>query len=211
MVAGPFLRYSLERKLVPDPGQRIITPYIDGELIENNGGPFLTEDRTKKVKNTKTGPKDVIFGYSVLGVGMLIMVVGLFLTVLGLVWFNGASNSGHSDQGVTPQDTCLLISGVIFVATAALCLIIFKEKREKWIKEDTEHCWRCGELLEPEERFCFICGEERPANSDEEVSSKISGEDKGSGASLSGGDYEDGGDVFEDGSGNDVDVLTKEP
>jgi len=122
----------------------------------------LSNDGPHQVDGGKISQRrEKILGFSALGAGLVIMAVGSFLWVVGLLWYTSGSSGAASDEGPVPNDACFLIIGIIFIATASLCLIIFKEKREKWLKDNTDNCWRCGEPLEPEERFCFICGEER--------------------------------------------------
>lgn len=119
-------------------------------------------------KRPKTNPSDQVKGGTHPAVSWLAIVVGVFLTAIGillLLW--GLSWQGASEESdLTNPDTgvggpILLPLGVFVIAVGIIWILngyhVFGRRRG-----DSRSCPKCGRPVEGDLAFCYHCGAEVP-------------------------------------------------
>jgi len=114
------------------------------------------EDKTDKINGGDTSSK---LKYISLGIGILIIIAGIYTMVLGI------SPTGDTDEGMSAKSGCTLGLGLIFIATGGLFVIYSFRKRlslgsVEELRTELKACPACQKRVELDQTLCYHCGYE---------------------------------------------------
>ena len=131
--------------------------------MPRTSGSIAHRDTDKAVENVSNeiegGAPSSKLKYISLGVGILIIIAGIYTTVLGV------TPMGATDEGMSTKSGCTLVLGLIFMTTGGLFIIYsFKKKRShepvNEVRTDLKACPDCQKRVEVDQTLCYHCGHE---------------------------------------------------
>ncbi|MDP6156754.1 MAG: hypothetical protein QGH39_09130 [Candidatus Thermoplasmatota archaeon] len=97
--------------------------------------------------------------YISLAIGILIIIAGIYTTVLGV------TPAGETDDGIAAKSACTLGLGLVFITTGGLFIIYSFRKKLSFVtikeeRAELKACPTCQKRVELDQTLCYHCGHE---------------------------------------------------
>lgn len=122
--------------------------------------PWLNDNEAlNAMEKTEGRPAPSKLKYFSLGIGILIIIAGIYTMVLGV------TPAGETDDGMSTKFGCTLVLGLVFITTGGLFIIYSFRKRlssrsNEELRTELKACPCCQKRVENDQTLCYHCGHE---------------------------------------------------